>query len=64
MGPCALACGCHGWAILLIEQAAAGAEGGWGHERPSGSETAFGSPCAPQSAAPHAWTRSPGGSGA
>ena len=35
MGPCALACGCHGRAILLVKQAAAGAKGGWGLKRPS-----------------------------
>lgn len=42
VGLCALACGCHGRAILLVEQAAAGAEGGWASRGPS-SETALGS---------------------
>lgn len=45
MGPCALACGCQGQAILLVEQAAAGAKGGWGLERPSERDSTWVTGC-------------------
>lgn len=45
MGPCVLACGCQGQAILLVEQAAAGAKGGWGLERPSERDSTWVTGC-------------------
>lgn len=45
VGPCALACGCQGQAILLVEQAAAGAKGGWGLERPSERDSTWVTGC-------------------